>query len=105
LRSFGRDYRATPGKFHAGQKLNAAALGGALVLLFATGVVLRWYEPFPLNVRRGATFVHDWVAFLLAIDLVAHVGKALADPVALRAMWGGSAPRRWAATKHPRWRV
>jgi formate dehydrogenase subunit gamma len=105
LRSLGRDYRATPGKFHTGQKLNAALLAGALVLLLATGVALKWYEPFSIDLRRGATFVHDWVAFLLAIDLIAHVAKALGDPVALRAMWSGRAPRRWAAMKHPRWRV
>ena len=105
LRSFGRDPYATPGKFHPGQKLNAAIVGGGLVLLFATGIVLRWFEPFPLDVRRGATFVHDWVAFLLAIDLIAHMGKAFADRDALRAMRTGRASRRWAARAHPRWHV
>lgn len=105
LRSLGRDPYATAGRFHAGQKLNAAILGGALVLLLATGVVLRWFEPFPLEVRRGATFVHDWVAFLIAIDLVAHIGKAFADRDALRAMRTGWASRRWAARTHPRWHV
>lgn len=105
LRSLGRDPYATAGRFHAGQKLNAAVLGGALLLLLATGIVLRWFEPFPLDVRRGATFVHDWVAFLLAIDLVAHMGKAFADRDALRAMRTGWASRRWAARTHPRWHV
>lgn len=104
LRSLGRDRYAEPGKFHPGQKLNAAIVAGALVLLYATGLVLRWFEPFPIDVRRGATFVHDWVAFLLAIDLLAHIGKAFADPEALRAMRTGRASRRWAAVTHPRWR-
>ena len=103
LRTFGRDPRVTSGKFHAGQKLNAAIVGGALVLLFATGIVLRWFEPFPLSIRRGSTFVHDWVAFLLAIDLLAHIAKGLADPEALRAMRTGRASRRWATGEHPRW--
>ena len=105
LRTLGRDYRATPSRFHAGQKLNAAVVGGSLVLLFATGIVLKWFEPFPLDVRRGATFVHDWTAFLLAIDLIGHIAKAFADPEALRAMRTGRASRRWAERTHPRWRV
>lgn len=105
LRSLGRDPYASSGKFHAAQKLNAAVIGGALVLLFATGIVLRWFEPFPLQIRRGATFVHDWVAFLLAIDLAAHMGKAFADRDALRGMRTGWVPRRWAQREHPRWHV
>lgn len=104
LASFGRDPSATHGKFHPAQKVNSALIGGALVLLFLTGLILRWFEPFPLPIRRGATFVHDWVAFLLAIDLLFHIGKAFADPIALRAMRTGRASVAWAARHHPRWR-
>lgn len=105
LRSAGRDPLATSGRFHPGQKLNSAVVGGALVLLLATGIVLRWFEPFPLQIRRGATFVHDWVAFLLTIDLLFHVGKGLADRDALHAMRTGRVSAAWAARRHPRWRV
>ena len=105
LRAYGRDRWLPSGKFHPGQKLNAAIMAGALVLLFATGIVLRWFDPFPLVVRRGATFVHDWTAFLLAVDLAAHVFMALRDREALRAMATGRASRSWAARVHPRWDV
>ena len=59
LATLGRDPLVRHGKFHPGQKLNTALIGGGLVLLFLTGIVLRWFEPFPLSIRRGATFVHD----------------------------------------------
>ena len=103
LRSFGRHPFATSAKFHPGQKLNAALTAAALVSLFATGVVLRWFEPFPIGVRRGATFVHDWTAFLFAVLMIGHTLKALADGEAMRGMVRGDVDRTWAATHHPRW--
>jgi formate dehydrogenase subunit gamma len=59
--------RLAVGKFNAGQKLNAAfTVGGGLVML-ASGLLLRWYRPFPLSWRAGATFVHNWLAVLFVI--------------------------------------
>jgi formate dehydrogenase subunit gamma len=95
--------RTGHGKFHPGQKLNAAASAAALVSLYATGVVLRWFEPFPLWLRQGATFVHDWTAFLFVILVAAHVARALADPMSLRGMVTGDVDRAWARHRHPRW--
>lgn len=103
LRSLGRDPWIERGKFNAGQKLNAAFSAGALLLLLATGSIMKWYSPFPLLWRTGATFVHDWVAFALVIVLIGHVGKALGDREALGAMTGGTVSRAWAVRKAPRW--
>jgi formate dehydrogenase subunit gamma len=103
LRSFGRDPFVENGKFNAGQKLNAAFTAGAVLLLLATGSIMRWFGPFPLTWRTGATFVHDWTAFALGLVLVGHVAKALGDREALGAMARGSVSRRWAARKAPRW--
>jgi formate dehydrogenase subunit gamma len=50
------------GKFNAGQKLNAAFTGGAIVVMLATGVVMRWGNPWPLSWRTGSTFVHQVLA-------------------------------------------
>lgn len=91
------------GKFHPGQKLNAAASAAAIVALVATGLVLWQFHPFPIDVRRGATFVHDWTAFLFAFLLAGHVANALADRESLRGMVGGTVDARWAARTHPRW--
>jgi formate dehydrogenase subunit gamma len=103
LRTAGRDPFVQPGKFHPGQKLNAAASAAGLVLLYGTGLVLRWFEPFPLNVRQGSTFVHDWTAFLFTLLVLGHVVRALSDRDALRGMVTGVVDAKWAARKHPRW--
>ena len=91
------------GKFNPGQKLNAAFIGGSLVVMLGTGSIMRWFEPFPDSWRTGATFVHDMFAFALGIAVAAHVLLALTDRVALLAMWSGSVPADWARRHRPRW--
>ncbi|HEX3614961.1 MAG TPA: cytochrome b/b6 domain-containing protein [Solirubrobacteraceae bacterium] len=91
------------GKFNAGQKLNAAfVVGGGLVML-GTGALLRWYVPFPLAWRAGATFVHNWLAVALVVVILGHIVMALCDREALRAMFGGRISRAWAARHAPAW--
>ncbi len=103
LTSFGRRGKPRMGKFNAGQKLNAVFVAGSIPVMLATGGVMRWFDPFPLAWRTGATFVHDWIALLLLAVIVGHIGKALAEPVSLRAMVGGTVPARHAERRHPRW--
>ena len=74
------------GKFNAGQKLNAAFIAGAGLVMLGTGVIMRWYHPWPLNWRTGATFVHDWLALAVGLVIIGHIGMALRDRDALRAM-------------------
>jgi formate dehydrogenase subunit gamma len=103
LTSLGRRGRSTMGKFNAGQKLNATFVLGAIPLMLATGSIMRWYRPFPLDWRTGATFVRDWVAIGLLVVIVGHIGKALAEPFALRSMVRGRVPARHVERRHPRW--
>ena len=103
LRSLGRDPFVQNGKFNAGQKLNAAFTVGAVLLLLVSGSIMRWFGPFPLTWRTGATFVHDWTAFALLAVLIGHVAKAFGDREALGGMVSGTVNRRWAAKKAPRW--
>ena len=98
LRSLGRRGRSRLGKFNAGQKLNAIFVAGCIPLMLVTGSIMRWFDPFPLAWRTGATFVHDWVALTLLVVVVGHIAKALAEPVALRAM----APRHACRPRHVR---
>jgi formate dehydrogenase subunit gamma len=105
LLSLGRRGRARMGKFNAGQKLNAIVVAGSIPVMLATGGIMRWFDPFPLAWRTGATFVHDWFALLLLAIVLGHVAKALADPVALRAMRSGTVPIARAERRHPRWWV
>ena len=103
LRTRGADPTVRLGKFNPGQKLNAAFVAAALVTLLATGLVLRFFSPFPLAWRTGATFVHDWTALALGLAVTGHVWLAVSDPDALRGMVSGSVPAWWARQNRPRW--
>lgn len=103
LRSLGRRGRDGLGKFNAGQKLTATFVAGCIPLMLVTGSIMRWFDPFPVDIRTGATFVHDWLALALLAVIVGHIGKALSEPVALRAMWRGTMPADHARRHHPRW--
>jgi formate dehydrogenase gamma subunit len=101
LKSWGR--RGRVGKFNAGQKLNAAFVAGAIPVMLATGSIMRWFKPFPLSWRTGATFVHDWIFLILFVVVIGHIGKAFADPAALKGMISGRVTRGWARRNRPRW--
>ena len=103
LRSLGRDRNYRPGKFHAGQKLNAAFILGAISVLLLTGSIMKWYSPFPDDWRTGATFVHDWLGLAVLVVVAGHVAKALSEPAAIRGMVRGWVPAGWAGERHPRW--
>jgi formate dehydrogenase subunit gamma len=91
------------GKFNAGQKLNAAWTAGAGLVMLGTGAVMKWYHPWPLAWRTGATFVHDWLALAVGLVIIGHIGMALRDPESLRSMWHGRIGRRWAERHAPAW--
>ena len=79
----------TVAKFNAGQKLNAAFVAGAIPVMLATGVIMKWFGPFPLPWRTGATFVHDCIAITLFVVIVGHIVKALSEPELLDQMLRG----------------
>jgi formate dehydrogenase subunit gamma len=103
LRSRGRDRTVRLGKFNPGQKLNSAFVAAALVTMLATGSVLKFFGPFPLAWRTGATFIHDWTALALGLAITGHILLAVGDPEALRGMVFGRVPASWARRKRPRW--
>jgi formate dehydrogenase subunit gamma len=103
LWSRGREARDQVGKFNAGQKANAAFVLGMIPVMVATGAIMRWYEPFDLRYRTGATFVHDWTAIVTWVVVTGHIAFALADRGSLRGMLTGWVSRAWAAYHHPLW--
>jgi formate dehydrogenase subunit gamma len=103
LRSLGRRGGDAIGKFNPGQKLNTNAVGGMLVVLFVTGLILRWGNFLPVSVRTGATFVHDVFAVIFTIVIVGHISFALTHPQALRSMVKGWVPAHWARRHAPAW--
>jgi formate dehydrogenase subunit gamma len=100
-----RRRRATArlGKFNPGQKLNAAFIGAAIPVMLGTGIIMRWFEPFPLEWRTGATFVHDWFAIGVLLSVIGHVAFAFADREALRSITRGWVSAGWARANRPRW--
>jgi formate dehydrogenase subunit gamma len=91
------------GKFNAGQKLNAAWTAGGGLVMLGTGCIMRWYHPWPLSWRTGATFVHDWLALGMGLVIIGHIGMALRDPEVLRSMFTGRISRNWASRHAAAW--
>ena len=103
LRSLGRERIDAPDKFNPGQKLNALFTGGAIVVMLATGSILKWYRFFPLDWRTGATFVHDVLALSVFLVVTGHIAFALTHPGALRSMFTGWVTEPWAERHASGW--
>ena len=107
----GKDRRATVGgrgihpvgKYNAGQKLNAAFAGGAILVMLGTGTILTFPDPWPDSLRAGATFVHDWLFLAIFVVVAGHLWYALRDRASLSGMFLGRVPEEWAARHHPAW--
>ena len=93
------------GKFNGGQKLAAATILGAGLVLFATGLLL--IAParinLPVSMREGATITHDLFTFGLMVLLAGHLWLALRHPEARAALRTGSVDRTYAEREHPAW--
>nr|BFD85735.1 formate dehydrogenase subunit gamma [Streptomyces sp. Xyl84] len=92
------------GKFNAGQKVYAAWIAGAAVVMLGTGLMMWFTHLTPLRWRTGATFVHDWLALTVGVVLAGHIGMALGDPEARRGLRTGMVSRTWADHEHPLWK-
>lgn len=92
------------GKFNAGQKIYAAWIAGATLVMLGTGLMMWFTHLTPLMWRTSATFVHDWLALTIGIVLAGHIGMALGDPEARRGLRTGLVRREWADSEHPLWR-
>ncbi|WP_030946134.1 cytochrome b/b6 domain-containing protein [Streptomyces sp. NRRL S-646] len=91
-------------KFNAGQKVYAAWIAGASLVMLGTGLVMWFTHLTPLMWRTSATFVHDWLALTIGIVLAGHIGMAIADPEARGGLRTGRVSREWAEREHPLWR-
>lgn len=91
------------GKFNAGQKLNTALSGAAIVVLLGTGAVMAWTWLAPVQYRTGATFVHDLTALAFVLLVAGHAWQAQDDPEARFGMRTGRVSPAWARRHHPAW--
>ncbi|MFI1724297.1 cytochrome b/b6 domain-containing protein [Streptomyces sp. NPDC020489] len=92
------------GKFNAGQKVYAAWIAGATLVMLGTGLLMWFTHLTPIRWRTSATFVHDWLALTIGIVLAGHIGMALADPESRRGLRTGTVSREWAEREHSLWR-
>ena len=97
------EYGLKVGKFNAGQKLNAAFLCGAILVMVGTGVLMWFQSLASVSMRTGATFVHDWLALAIGFVLIGHVWFAICDRHARAGMRQGTVPRSWAEKEHELW--
>ncbi|MEU0336135.1 cytochrome b/b6 domain-containing protein [Streptomyces sp. NPDC006193] len=104
LRRDGRPGFRPAGKFNAGQKIYAAWIAGATLVMLGTGLMMWFTHLTPLMWRTSATFVHDWLALTVGVVLAGHIGMALADPEARAGLRTGTVTRQWAEREHPLWR-
>lgn len=98
-----RSGRIPVGKFNAGQKLNSAFVLGAVLVLLATGLMLRYFSVLPDDLRTGATFVHDLFAVALVVVTTGHLWLASNDPEARRGLRTGAVSPEWAQQEHGTW--
>lgn len=93
------------GKFNGGQKLAAAVVAGASLVLFGTGILL--LAPvrldLPDGVREGATITHDLFTFGILVLLAGHLWQAFRHPEARAALRTGVVDRDYAEIQHPAW--
>lgn len=102
LRSLGRTPLARD-KFNPGQKLNAIFVAASIPVMLVTGVVLKWFQFFPVSWRAGSTFVHDTFSWLIVGVVVGHVVMALTHRGSMRSMVGGRVSEEWAAANATAW--
>ncbi|WP_243638931.1 cytochrome b/b6 domain-containing protein [Streptacidiphilus pinicola] len=96
--------RAGPaGKFNAGQKLYAAFVAGSTLVMVGTGLILWFPHLAALDVRTGATFVHDWLALVIGVLVLGHLRMAFKDPESRHGMRTGRVGRAWARREHTLW--
>ena len=103
LRALGQRAPKVIDKFKPGQKLNAIFIGGSIVIMLATGSILKWFRFFPVSWRTGATFVHDVLAFAIFVVVAGHILFAVTHWDSLRSMIKGWVSEEWAARHAPGW--
>jgi formate dehydrogenase subunit gamma len=97
---------ASPGRFNAGQKINAA-LNAAFAVLFLLSGLLLFFGERDTRFRFASTVVlHDGLMFVATALLIGHLYLALIYPAtrhALRGITVGTVREDWARAHHGKW--
>lgn len=103
LRALGYRAPKVTDKFNPGQKLNAIFVGASIIVMLATGFILKWFRFFSVSWRTGATFVHDVLALAIFAVVFGHILFAVTHRDSLRSMFKGWVTESWAARHAPGW--
>ncbi|HLI55151.1 MAG TPA: cytochrome b/b6 domain-containing protein [Acidimicrobiales bacterium] len=103
LRSLGTRRMPRADKFNPGQKLFAVFVGGSIAVMFGTGVVMAWFDLFPVSWRVGATVVHEVLAWLVSLAILGHIAMVATHPGSMRSMLNGRVSETWARRHCPSW--
>src|SRR5262249_49108555 len=77
-----------PGRLHAGQKLNAALVGGLMGVMYVTGFLLWEGERDTAYRFAGTVTVHDWAMWILIVLVFGHIYLAVLNPATRHALRG-----------------
>lgn len=102
LRTLGRS-SLDGDKFNPGQKLNAIFVTVAILVMLVTGSMLQWFRFFTVDLRQGATFVHDVFALVIFVVVAGHIYMALTHRDSLRSIFKGWVSESWAKTHARGW--
>lgn len=97
-----------PGRFNAGQKLNAIFSAAAITLFFISGGLMWLGEQDTAFRFNGTVVVHDSLMWISLLALCGHVYMAALNRTtrhSMQGMIGGSVDAEWAAKHHPRWQT
>jgi len=100
---YGTGQAGPAGKFNAGQKLYSALIAGLVLVMLGTGLMMWFTALSPLNLRTGASYIHDWLALIIGVLVIGHIRMALKDPESRHGMRTGWVTRTWARREHPLW--
>jgi formate dehydrogenase subunit gamma len=95
--------RELPGKFNGGQKAEAALLGSGMVVMLATGLVMRYAPSSWITWQRGATLVHDVGFIAIGLAVIGHLSYGFSRSEQLRSMVTGDIELSWAKRHAPAW--
>lgn len=95
-----------PGRFNAGQKLNAIFVAWSTVAFTLTGFIMWQDRRFPLDVVSRAHTIHTDLAYVALLVFLGHVFLATVWPETREAFWSmidGTVRADWARSHHGRW--
>lgn len=100
------DYSPPPGRYNAGQKLNAIFTVYATLAFAATGLILWQNRRFPFQLVSQANAIHTYLAYFAMAVFLGHLFLSTVYPATRKGFMGiinGSVDRDWAQDHHPAW--